>query len=367
VFAQQFFIERKDTRIFKIPFSIEPPTDQQQCLNGFLESGLKNVNIAWHDFPPTLPAVVQKLIRILPDPQEINNQPDVLDEIRDFYFREKAFFLINELAHPPKEVPPERFAQFYIDTGKGFTESISQRIFNPERQPSLELDLRQFSDIQGIRFDPLNQAVAISLLSAAFQLKDETWLPAQLRPLNACYLSNETEYFSHDDASYFIPIPFTLKSRLQRLVVRASYHRIGAQTVAPLVCTMLEKRLQKERRAFINSLVKKEHYWKQKYEQKHQQFHTAIGNIQKDLESKQHEIVQEKQSRQKAEQQASSLQQRLEHKQIRNDQLNRKNQNTIQELETIQAEFVSVLLSYSWRSTRLFRKIKNIIVKSFSW
>ncbi len=242
--------------------NLEIDPDKQERLSSFLQSDLKHINISLHDLSQKLPDSMQALVRILPDPQKISGNQEALDKIRRVFFREKAFFFLKELRDSLKQIDTYRYAQFFIDTGQGFCEDKSRHVLNPEDKKTIELDLSEFSDIQGIRFDPLNQAVAISIISVAFQLKNNEWLQAEIRPLNACYALNEIDYFSHNDPNYFIPVPRTLTAQLRRLVIRVHYHKIDGREVAPIVCTMLRQLLQKQRKVLIYHILRREQWWK---------------------------------------------------------------------------------------------------------
>lgn len=306
---------------------IELDQDKQAQLDAFLQAGLKHINISLDHAPPNLPHSMRELIRLLRDPDEITGHPDALDEIREIYLKEKAFFFLREFKDSLKEVDLYRYAQFYIDTGKGFSEKQSQRIPNPEEKESLELDLTQYPGASSIRFDPLNQPVAVSIISATFRLKNNAWVEAKVKPLNLSYFSDEIDYFYHEDPQYYLPLP-NLASEAQRLVIRLSYQKRGGREVAPIVCAMLRQRLQTQRKALIRNILHIEQKWKKRSQAMRQEAEKSLAS--------------ERLARTKTEQELNMVQ-------SRSDQLQNEN-------ERIKTELENLYNSKTWRLTRPLRQ-----------
>lgn len=327
---------------------LETDTNKQKALQTFLQLDLKHINLSSDSFSQKLPDFLKQLVQILSFPQGIDDLNDTLDEIKKVYFREKNFFCVKELRDSLKEVNPYRYAQFYLNTGQGFYENQSRRFPNPEDKEILEFNLSSFPCLRGIRFDPLNQAIAISIVSVSFQLENEEWLQAKAIPLNACFFLDEIDYFSHDDPQYFIPVPLALDCRLRRLMVQVRYHKIGGREVAPIVCAMLRQLLQKQRNALVHHIIKRERWWKKKLETETDQSQTMLREAELMIWKLEQAVDIERQAKTETDQKASKLEQSLIRQQAMNSQLIVENQHITQELKNFHN-------SKTWRLTRPIR------------
>jgi len=325
---------------WQLPIEIDP--DKLEKIRTFLQSSSKHINIPLNHLAQKLPDSMQPLVQILSEPEEISRHQSTLDEIRQAYFREKSFFFLKEFRDSLKETAPYKYAQFYIDTGQGFSESQSQHVLNPEDKESIELDLSQFSNVKGIRFDPLNQPVALSIISAAFHLENDEWRQAVATPLNASCFFGEIDYFSFDDPQYYIPIP-SFPSRVHHLVIRADYHKAGHRNVTPIIFEMLKQLLQRQRKNLVLRIVNGQRWWKQHSENMLRETEQTIRGLEQQLDVER-QIVAEKDRK------LNQVNQRLEKEQTRINQLIAENQYIKQELHNLYN-------SKSWRLTKPFRKL----------
>ena len=322
--------------------NLESDADQQKALNTFLQPSLKHVNLSLESLEPKLPSSIHQLIRIFSAPEEIENSQNVIDDIRQAYFRDKTFFLFKELQESLKKVDPYRYAQFFIDTGNGFCEKQSQRIFYPEAMEKIALDLSAYANIRAIRFDPVNQAAVISVDSVKFQLETGAWCEAAANPSNAAYVLNGTAYFAHDDPQYDIPVPH-VNSPIKLLEIHTLYHKIGGREVAPEVSGLLRQLLQRHRGALVRRLIKSEHWWREKYETEKRRLQSEVQTA----EQKANVLEQHLNAERLA---INELEQKLKAIQIENSRLMAENQSIRKELQDIYN-------SKTWRLTRPLRKL----------
>jgi CII-binding regulator of phage lambda lysogenization HflD len=133
-------------------------------------------------------------------PIYINNINKILQS--NSAFQHSVFFhdriKINEIGETKHQ------AQLYVDNGLGFNEkqSILRSITGNEQQ--VEFDLSNYSNINALRFDPLNERVVLKLKQIKLLTKNKTLKSQFPYTANADYIRDDIMIFNTNDSHIYI-------------------------------------------------------------------------------------------------------------------------------------------------------------------
>jgi GT2 family glycosyltransferase/glycosyltransferase involved in cell wall biosynthesis len=145
----------------------------------------------------------------------------------------------------------------FIDTGGGFSAAHSKSWKFDAKQEKIILDLRAYTPVCSIRFDPLNNLVKIRLKRVTVFCRSGGSYDVPEVKTNALFVDDSTYLFGNDDPQIIIPI--RVESEPEKLVLEVSYLLRGKEVFAELLarCQMSMQLQENQLQAKGNELQAK--------------------------------------------------------------------------------------------------------------
>jgi hypothetical protein len=302
------------SRVLSLDFPRNFP-DVQQTVHEFLTPALKHHNIEATAVNKQVLSFMSHYYAIL---QNFVNTPDIprndlrkIDRLRKNYYTECAWFFNEEirslgekaclLQRKEEEIQrlrPHYYAQLYIDTGAGFSETqkITREIFGLETQ--LEFDLSAYAHISQLRFDPLSDKVILKLHQIKILTATNTLRSHVSYHTNALYHKDHLLIFETYDPIIYLDLggifqPKTVIIELEYLVWGVEVYRYITQDQIALINTKTQE-LQAKEQALLTTQQEL-----QKLEHAFQTTHQELHLIQQTLHTKKQELHEKEQLIQK--------------------------------------------------------------------
>lgn len=119
---------------------------------------------------------------------------------------------------------PKGFAQLFIDSGSGFSEAESIKINDPLDLDVLVFDLSMFKDIRAIRFDPLDNPIALKIKDVSVFFNNGLNLNYPLLPLNESIKINGVYYFFHNDPIFMLYASGNILNKANKISIKIDYN-----------------------------------------------------------------------------------------------------------------------------------------------
>jgi len=181
-------------------------------IHAFLEPSLKHYNLFSRVDSSLMPLTVtmykyfQKLSALgCADDHDILQHIDVLRE--KYYKLSNLFYnkdLLTQIRTYYQCKPTSHHAQLFIDTGTGFSEKNSIKKDVSGMEQHMEFDLSDYRNINKLRFDPLNEKVALKLRQIRIVKKNSSINEMLDCSANALFRKNGLMIFDSQDPQIFI-------------------------------------------------------------------------------------------------------------------------------------------------------------------
>ena len=180
-----------------------------------------------------------------------------MTENEQFFMRLHAYINHKELYRNIAEINiVHKVAQLYIDVGLGFNEkqAISQIIIGDEKR--LEFDLSNFSNIKGIRFDPVNDYCVLHINNISIVRDDNSSYELDDYESNAFHQEDGNFIFAISDPQIHLHSP---KDRIKKVIISLKYVAIGKESFSYLLkykdeSLMKQSQRVKDNEEMINKL-----------------------------------------------------------------------------------------------------------------
>jgi glycosyltransferase involved in cell wall biosynthesis len=136
--------------------------------------------------------------------------------------------------------PSGGFCHLYIDTGHGFRELESVRNVVTESTEEIEFDLSKYPRIKDLRFDPIDDMVALKIDDVSFVTENGQLKHTAVRQHNALCQKENSYTFATNDPQLYFDLP--RDTRFKRIKIRLKYERIGQDIYAEIL-EMMNQRL----------------------------------------------------------------------------------------------------------------------------
>ena len=211
----------------------------------------------------------------------------------------------------------KHFLQLFVDTGDGISEesSIKIPIDMKHQTDEYRFDLSRFSDIQALRFDPLNDSCVIEIESLELIYTSHALDITSMISTRVCSQHGKIYFFEFfDPMIYFEELETKLLNSVQHMVARIRYLHVGKEAIDVCIHQILED---------------KRHETSLLHTTYHQLLHekeAIIAQKKSDLEHQQHQLIQKE-----------------------------------NEAENLKNELAQLYASKSWRITSPLRTISRIL------
>ena len=172
--------------------------------------------------------------------------PPALNLLSKWYYAredwQKAASALNELSIRSHLEPAElKFAQLFINTGKGLSEEESIRLpINLNNKPQEhEFDLTSYNQIHALRFDPINDYAVVRVHDIKIYDAQDEELSLKRIGSNAQYVKEDNYYFNVIDTQIELQISETIRHLPCKLIAKVQYLYTGAPAV--LECFKIAK------------------------------------------------------------------------------------------------------------------------------
>jgi CDP-4-dehydro-6-deoxyglucose reductase, E1 len=198
--------------------------ENSERVREFVETCFEHFS-GWHtmaDFKPRLSILRQSL--------SVRKE---LDELRfQLIHKQKTVIDVREDQQTSKRIQHTN-AQLYIDSGDGFKEADSiTRIIPASGRHTVKFPIAQYSKIKGLRFDPANRPIAMTLHSfyaldsVGNRIDLSNKMKGNFRPKGIRgFLGSEEYRFDTEDPQLYVTK--TLASPLASVIVELSYHGLS--------------------------------------------------------------------------------------------------------------------------------------------
>jgi len=131
--------------------------------------------------------------------------------------------------HTSKSAPVQKFAQLYLNYGKGFSESMSIKYlldFTKETN-TFSFNLKK-QGLSELRFDPLNEPCSTKINSITFNSKGQEIYKTSNLQSNGLKDSKGIHYFNSSDPQFFINnIPNQILQKTDEIIIQIEYISFG--------------------------------------------------------------------------------------------------------------------------------------------
>ena len=127
-------------------------------------------------------------------------------------------------------------SRLYVDTGSGFndTESIARKVETGTRELSFELS--NFTNINAIRFDPVDTSAVVEFEAVHIKKKDGTYVGNGEISANALFVEDNLLYFDTTDPRCFFPdIPVELLNDCFEITINLKFHAFDDQALHAII------------------------------------------------------------------------------------------------------------------------------------